>query len=323
MITVFFCAACTACAQASASQQSKETVERLGPFTISGINYTVVLHKKHLAPNEDTIPSGADGIVAMEIIDATGAIQYRRTYPLWADSEAVSAWQISANILKGTIDTGLLVRSRPSESSGFYEQIFGVVNGKFVPFCGPFPGMEVKQDSGGDYRAEAALGPHADEIRVAMGTGRFVIAIPIRLDWSQGKLTLAPQCSEKAADRPHAMCQYQLLDANSFLHKPKDGTFVRLYLEPSESTGNPQRVVLNAASRIDLLTYIADIELKQPDFSHPPLPGEFPVKDMAVISIAAGGWLQVSIDGKAGWIHGDEDLTALGLPEPDDHIDPP
>jgi hypothetical protein len=68
--------------------------------------------------------------------------------------------------------------------------------------------MDVKPDARGDYRTEGPLGPHADELRVAMGTGRFVIAIPIRLDWSQGQLMLTPQCSEKAAGSPHAMCQY-------------------------------------------------------------------------------------------------------------------
>jgi len=50
--------------------------------------------------------------------------------------------------------------------------------------------------------------------------------------------------------------------------------------------------------------------------------GVFPVKDMASIGIAphSDGWLQVRIDGKVGWIHGNEDLDALGLPEPQDEI---
>ena len=325
VITAVLSSACMAYAQTPASPQPKENVERLGPFAIAGNDYTVVLHKKHLAPNQDSAPAGTDGIVAMEIVDATGAIQYQRTYPLWADSEAVSAWQVSPHLLKGTNGIGLLVTSRPSDSSGFYQQIFGVVNGRLLPFCGPFPGMDVKADSSGDYRTAGMLGPHTDEIRVAMGTGRFVIAIPIGLDWSQGELTLAPQCSRKAAGSPHTVCRYDVLDGSSFLQKHEDTTFVRLYSQPSEDLENSQRVVVNPSSRIDLLAYMADVELKQPDFSHAPLPGEFPVKDMASISIAANsqGWLQVSIDGKAGWIHGDKDLTALGLPEPDEHIDPP
>jgi hypothetical protein len=304
----------------SSEAEGKMIEERLGPFSISGNDYAVVLHKKHLPPSQDSGP--LDGVVAMEILDAAGAVQYQRTYPLWADAEAVSAWQISPHILKGTNGTGLLVRFRPNESSGFYEQIFGVVNGKFVPFCGPFPAMDVKPDASGVYRSVGPLGPQADEIPVMMGTGRFVIAIPIRLDWAEGKLTLAPQCPELAAGNAHAMCQYQMMDPKSFLQKPKSVTFVRLYSSPNENSGKPERVIVKPASQIDLLAYLADVELKQPDFLHAPLPKEFPVSDMASIGFASNsdGWLQVRIDGKVGWIHGNEDLDALGLPEPPDEI---
>jgi hypothetical protein len=302
--------------------EEKTTEERLGPFAISGNNYAVVLHKKHLSVTEAGEPCSADGVVVMEIVDATGAATYGRTYPLFADDEALSAWSVFAHILKGTNGTGLLLRSRPNESSGFYEQIFGVVNGKLVPFCGPFPAMQVKPDASGVYRTVGALGPQADEIPVTMGTGRFVIAIPIRLDWVQGKLTLAPQCPELAAGNAHAMCQYHMVDPKSFLQKPKSVTFVRLYSSPNENSGKPERVIVKPASQIDLLAYIADMELKQPGFLHAPLPEEFPVKDMASIGIApnSDGWLQVRIDGKVGWIHGNEDLDALGLPEPQDEI---
>ena len=301
--------------------ENKGTEQNLGPFSISGNNYTVVLHKKHLPASEDSGP--LDGVVAMEIVDAAGVVQYQRTYPLWADAEAVSAWTISGHVLKGANGTGLLVRSRPSESSGFYEQILGVVNGKLVPFCGPFLEMDAKPGDSGVYRTAGPLGPQADEIRVNIGTGRLLIVVPIRLDWAQGKLTLAPECAELAAGNAHAMCQYQLLDPNSVLQKPKDVTFVRLYSNPNENSGKPERVVVKPASQIDILAYRADMELRQPDFLHPPLPGEFPVKDMAQIDVApnSDAWLQVRIDGKVGWIHSNEDLDAIGLPEPPDEID--
>ena len=144
------------------------------------------------------------------------------------------------------------MRSRPSESSGFYEQIFGVVNAKLVPFCGPFPAMDVKPDASGVYRTAGPLGPQADEMRVAIGTGRLLIVVPIRIDWAQGKLTLAPKCPESAASSSHAMCQYQMVDPNSVLQKPKDVTFVRLYSSPNENSGRPERVVVKPASKIDL-----------------------------------------------------------------------
>jgi len=301
--------------------EEKTTEERLGPFSVSGNDYAVVLHKKHLAASEDGRVVSADGVVAMEVVDATGAVQYQRTYPLWADDESFSAWTVSGHILKGTNGTGLLLRSRPNESSGFYDQIFGVVNGKLVPFCGPLTATDVKPDDSGVYRTAGPVGQQADEIPMSIGTGRLVIFVPIRIDWAQGRLTL-PQCPESPAGSPHAMCQYQMPDPNSFLQKPKGVTFVRLYSSPNEGSGKPERVVVKPASKIYLLAYIADVEFTQPDFLHPPLPGEFPVKDMASIFVAAKSdrWLQVRIDGKVGWIHGDEDLDALGLPEPQDEI---
>ena len=307
------------------SGEQAETVERLGPFSLSGNNFTVVLHKKHLAVTESGDPCNYDGLVAMEIVDAAGAVIYRRTYPLFADDEGLSAWEVSAHILKGTNGTGLLLRSRPSESSAFYEQIFGIVNGKLVPFCGPFPETDAKPDASGAYRTDGPLGPQADEARVSMGTGRFVMIIPVRIDWAQGKMSLAPQCPEMTAGTAHAMCQYQLLDPNSLLQKPKNVTFVRLYSHPDENAGKPERVVVKPTSKIEILAYLADMELKQPDFSQPPSPGEFPVKDMATLGPAPNtdAWLQVRIDGKTGWIHSDEDFTALGLPEPKDEIDQP
>lgn len=316
-----------ATATAAGVAKEKVTEERLGPFTISGNNYTVVLHKKHLTASADAAVSEADGVVAMEIVDAAGTVLYRRTFPLWADAESTSAWRIFAHTLSGTNGTGLLLRSSPyidpsdPESKASYDQIFGVVNGKFVPFSGPLSGMVGNPDASGVYRTAGVLAPQADELRLMRGMGRFVIAVPIRLDWAQGKLSLAPkQCPEMAAASTHTMCQYELLDPNAFLKRPKDVTFVRLYSSPDEHAGRPERVVVKPASQIEMLGYRVEMEMKQPDASRPPSPTEFVVKDMVQIGIVPNteSWLQVRIDGKVGWIHTDEDLTAIGLPEPED-----
>jgi hypothetical protein len=304
--------------------QLEDVEQRLGPFAISGNNYTVVLHKKHLAAKEDTEP--VDGVVAMEIVDTGGTVLYRRSFPLWAEVEAVSAWRIFPHILSGTNGTGLLVKSCPNvdpsdpdpESKASYEQIFGVVNGQLVPFSGPFTATLIKRDTSGLYRTAGALGSQADELRIALGTGRFVMIVPIRLDWAQGKLTLGPQCAETAAGEAHATCQYQVYDPSGYLHRPKAVTFARLYSSPNENSGRPERVVVKPAAQIEILGYRADMEMKQPDASHPPSPTDWPLKDMVQIGIAphTDAWLQVRVDGKVGWIHSDEDLAAIGLPEP-------
>jgi hypothetical protein len=311
--------------------EEKITEERLGPFAISGNTYTVVLHEKHLAATEDE--GAADGVVAMEIVDTAGAALYRRTFPLWADAEGVSAWRVFAHILSGANGTGLLVKSGPNidpsapdpESKASYEQIFGVVNGRLVPFSGPFLETLEKPDANGVYRTTRASDSQADELRMALGTGRFVIIVPIRVDWTQGKLTLGPQCPETAAGGAHAMCEYQVQDPSDHLQKPKDITFARLYSSPEASLGRPERVVVKPASHIDILACRAAMEMRQPDPSRPPSPTDEPLKDMVQIGVAPNteAWLQVRIDGKVGWIHSGEDLAAVGLPEPADQIDPP
>jgi hypothetical protein len=158
-------------------------------------------------------------------------------------------------------------------------------------------------------------------VRLTLGTGRFVVIVPIRIDWAQRKLSLAPkECSGVAADSAQAMCQYEMQDPNSYLKQPKELTFVRLYVSPDEKSGRPERVVVKPASKIELLAYRADWEMKQPDASRPPSATEFVVNDMVQVSIAPNtdSWLQVRIDGKVGWIHSDEDLNAIGLLEPED-----
>src|SRR5512143_1562555 len=60
----------------AAVAEEKTTEERLGPFPISGNKFAVVLHKKHLAASEDGQAESADGVVAMEIVDAAGTVPY-------------------------------------------------------------------------------------------------------------------------------------------------------------------------------------------------------------------------------------------------------
>jgi len=86
----------------------------------------------------------------MEIKDSEGAVQYRRTFPyIEAKEDYFESWSVSALLLTGTNGTGLLVSyevysepSAPEEEPTGWFQVFGVVNGKFIPFGAPL----VKKD---------------------------------------------------------------------------------------------------------------------------------------------------------------------------------
>jgi hypothetical protein len=85
------------------------------------------------------------------------------------------------------------------------------------------------------------------------------------------------------------------------LRKPPadEFTFARLFGEASENMGEPDHVVMQKDSKIEILGSRAitkwneNSELIQPVFS-----------DI---------WLHVRIDDHTGWIHGSEDFAAVGL----------
>src|SRR5258708_23193092 len=75
--------------------------------------------------------------------------------------------------------------------------------------------------------------------------------------------------------------------------------FAGLFVEPNETMGEPEHVVMQKDSTIEILgsramtTWKENGQLLQPAF--------------------ADIWLHVRIDDRAGWIHGEEDFSAIGL----------
>ena len=125
---------------APALTEQDETEQRLGPFQITGQNYSVVLHKKHLPQNGD-VPA-VDGLVSMEIVDAAGTVLNQRTFPLWAEEDLHASWSVFAGPLIGSNGRGLIVKyganvDEDAAGNAPYSQVFGILDGKFVPFGGP------------------------------------------------------------------------------------------------------------------------------------------------------------------------------------------
>jgi SH3-like domain-containing protein len=80
-------------------------------------------------------------------------------------------------------------------------------------------------------------------------------------------------------------------------------TFVRLFTEASEGMGLPRHVVVKKDSRVEILS--AKIKLSWDQSREVIL---FGVDDQ-------DPWLKVRIDGQEGWIHTQEDFSAIGLPQ--------
>jgi hypothetical protein len=330
-------------AQVLTTAPATESVKRLGPFSIMGRDYTVELQTKKLQPGS---ADSADSLVAMEIRDAAGAVQYRRTFPdVEVTEEFEDWWSVSAWLLTGTNGTGLLVAydgfsepSAPEEEPTRWFQIFGVRDGKLVPFGAP---LELQGDlldeytsgppdlrgvlrdeypSGHTYKAARPLGAQADIVEFKVWTGHCRLIFPVHVDWAQGKLSPAQECVKTGGELGRG-CQYKVLPED----RRKDGiTFVRLWPSPDEKSGQPTKTVVKEDSKVELLTaLVATHWLEGPPNSAGPW--IFRLDDAGSFGVTPGGvadthansdlWLKVRIDGKEGWMHSEEDFYALGLPE--------
>ena len=180
---------------ASATPPAGESPKRLGPFLIAGQAYTIELQTKKLRPGS-TADSG-DTVVAMEIQDAAGTVQYRSTFPYAETSDDdLESWSVSAFLLAGTNGKGLLVNyhhyfepSAPEEEPSGWFQVFGVLNGRLAPFGAPLQvqgGLLDEYVAGGTYRAARPLGAQADAVEFKVWAGHCRLVFPVRVDWTQG-----------------------------------------------------------------------------------------------------------------------------------------
>jgi hypothetical protein len=296
------------------------TTESVGrPFSIAGRDYTV------------EVQTSARSVVAMEILDAAGAVQFRRTFPsLELSDEFQDWWSVSAWLLTGTNGTGLLVKydgfsepSAPEQEITSWFQVFGVLDGKLVPFSAPLElqgGLLDENASGRTYKAARPLGAQADIVEFKAWTGHCRLIFPVRVDWVQGKLSPAQECVKTAGELGPG-CQYKVLPED---RRGDAITYVRLWPNPDEKSGQPMKTVVKKDSKVELLTaLVATHWLEGP--SNSAGPWIFQLDDAGSFGVTPGGvvdthasndlWLKVRIDGKEGWIHSEEDFYALGLPE--------
>jgi hypothetical protein len=315
----------------SGATEGKETERHVGPFSISGSDYTVVLHNKKRQPGS-TEESG-ETVVAMEIRDAAGAIEYQRKFPYQGANDTFSdAWFVDVRILAGTNGTGLLVSysydTEPSAPQAEYDgwwQVFGIADGKLKPFSAPISimGQVVGWDDAGKsniYKSAGPLGPRGDTLQFKIWTGHFRMIYPVRVDWAEGKMTPAQPCDEQAAKNISGelpSCQYKVLPEDD--RQIGNTTFVTLCTRPGEKCENSEKVVVKTNSKVELL--VAQVKARWNEGVATGPSGKS-AKLMDAMDDAGGIgwaqneelWLKARIDGKEGWMHGEEDFNAFGLP---------
>jgi hypothetical protein len=302
----------------SPATPASEPVKHFGPFSIAGQNYTVDLETKSVHSSGDS----GDTVTAMEIRDDTGAVQYRRAFAAAEEPDYFESWTVSALLLKGMNGTGLLINydlysepSAPEEEPTSWFQVFGMLDGKLEPFGGPLEvqgGLLDEYTGGKTYRSARRLGPQADAFEFKVWTGHCRIAYPVRVDWSQGKLSPSQECSKTELG---SGCQYRVLREEDLYNA--DITFVRLWPGPDEKSGSAMKTVVKKDSKVDLLIALVPTQWTEGKTEDPAANSKGPSAESGGFGVAADSdlWLRVRIDGKEGWMHSEEDFRALDLPE--------
>ena len=120
LISMFFAAALLQ--QTPALQDSER---RLGPFTIAGQPFTVVVYNKRLGT--------AETMVALELRDRADDIQYARTFPYEVrDGKFRETISINARLVVGEPTALQLEYTTTPLRKSRSSQTFGVRNGKLV-----------------------------------------------------------------------------------------------------------------------------------------------------------------------------------------------
>ena len=290
--------------------ETEEALARAGPFSIGGQQYVVLLLEK-------TIP-GASGLSAqtltgMEIRDMAGNLVYEKAFA-YQIGEGRFLRSVSATEQSSSGNTGRGLMMRYSEHSATpagdlvtseWWQLFGLVNGKIAPLGKPAPiGDRAPSDPAEGAAAQSEDGSGApasqlDTIELPAWTGSFRAMVPLRTDWNHGKLTPGARCIESTVDgSPQQGCDMRV----EAVRKPSrdEFAFVRLFAEAHEKPGGAEHDVLQQDSNVEILGCHAITNWTSD--------GD------AIRPVLSDVWLHLRIDDHEGWIHGDDDFTAVGLP---------
>ncbi len=272
---------------------------QLGPFRVAANQYRVVLQERPRAPGS-TQETG-NTVVKMEIQDATGRVEYQRTFPDQTEFEGFSdAWFVIPTVFAGRGGTGLMINyeldsepSAPTPENDSWWQLFGVVDGRLKPFSGP---ISVQ----GDLLPNDSL---SDTLQFKVWAHHYRLIFPVTVNWSEGRLAPAMQCGS---------CEYRVLPED--LSGRDDLTFVRICPAIETQCANPVRILVKKDSAIGLVAGNAAVRWSEGSASASSGDPRNPMADEGAISVPEEVWIRVRIDGKEGWLHEDEDFTALNLP---------
>ncbi|HSD11685.1 MAG TPA: hypothetical protein VLF14_11900, partial [Candidatus Binatia bacterium] len=220
--------------------------------------------------------------------------------------ESTEQCSVDAKMLAGTNGKGILISSRCEPSTplgGGSWRVFGLVNGKVAPF-----GKELSVEGdverfvpGTITRQGAMTMISSDMLEFKVSTGNFSVIVPLRVNWMQGRLEPGMRCYEQSGrGMVESGCEVPLVDVQR-VPGEQEMTFVRLFPEADEHM-IPAHVVVRKDSKVEMLAAKVQTVLREHEGT-------------TSLGVADDTWLKVSVDGKEGWIHSQEDFQAIGLPQ--------
>jgi hypothetical protein len=291
------------------SAQIEDLTRELGPFEVGERQFTVALRMKRVVTDRPVVdPEFQETLASLAVRDAAGSVHYETSFPVPDISEGgfVETTAAAASSLRGRLGSGLLISygSLPSTPLGGTSwQVLGLHDGRLVPFGKPLY-LEGDLLNAGDGSQPIATSEEpnlaADLLHYRVWTGNFFAIVPLRIDWLRGSVSLAWQCQKMTPRGPRPLCQVRV-EADRV---PQEGdlTFVRLYDEPEDGRAAPAHVVVRRDSLVEFLAAETEVIWDE---------------DANGVGLSVSGdiWLKLRIDDKEGWIHTQEDFTAIGLPQ--------
>jgi hypothetical protein len=300
---------CVTCRLLCGQQPLAQTPQRLGPFTIGGESYSVIVYETHDGANGNRQLVGT--LPRVEITDATGRVVYEKSFAPTTVGPPPSTMSLSARLVTGNTGTGLVLsyREQTATAMGVPDtreswQLFGHVNGALTrlgtptPVGGataaPFMGVMMRSVNG---RVVVTRQPDTFELRA--WAGAFYVMVPLRVDWTHGGLGVGERCVEMFAGTLKDIgCDLRVEATSTPLLDPYG--FIRMFSEPHDNFGQPDHVVIPRGQAVDILGARAITNWRDEDERTRPMFADI--------------WLHVRTANHEGWIHGDDDFAAVGVP---------
>ncbi|MBI2815940.1 MAG: hypothetical protein HYX72_03275 [Acidobacteria bacterium] len=302
------------CARPQAQEPQVPVVVRLedfqrsiGPLLVKDQRFTIVLHCKRLRGPGVRASGSEETVASMEIRNQAGLVVYQRSFPVGIDQDHFfETTEVSARRLEGKGGSGLLVVYGVEPSTplgGGSYQVFGLFDGKLVPFSAPISleGDLMEPEPASETVAKTGTEPGLDgeTLHFRVWTSNFFAIIPVRVDWLQAKARLGWRCMQMTSKGWQPICRFEV-EAQRI--PAQELTFVRLLPEPFEPESSAQHVVVKQTSKVEILEGAGIVEWNEDG-------------DVVHLNVGEDLWLKIRIDGKEGWIHTQEDFSAIGLPQ--------